>query len=140
VHPTGDVKIRLLVREQIDKKDLRPEGMGREREIAVLFADIRNFTSFSESHMAFDVLHLLNRYFDRMGTIIDFNHGDVIAFLGDGIVCFFEDTDAKGPLSPASLRAPDAEGGQRVLALLQRPLRLRGTDRDRDCLGVRSDR
>ena len=95
VHPTGDVKIRLLVREHIDKKDLRPEGMGREREIAVLFADIRNFTSFSESHMAFDVLHLLNRYFDRMGTIIDFNHGDVIAFIGDGIVCFFEDTDAK---------------------------------------------
>jgi adenylate cyclase len=94
--PTGDIMIRLLVREHINKEDMRPEGMGREREIAVLFADIRNFTSFSERHMAFDVLHLLNRYFDRMGTIIDFNHGDVIAFLGDGIVCFFEDTDAKG--------------------------------------------
>ena len=93
LHPTGDIKIRLLVRERIDKEDLRPEGMGREREVAVLFADIRNFTAFAEQHLAFDVLHLLNRYFDRMGTIIDFNRGEVIAFLGDGIVSFFEDTD-----------------------------------------------
>ena len=91
--PTGDIKIRLLVREQIDKKDLRPEGKGREQEVAVLFADIRNFTAFSERHLAFDVLHLLNRYFDRMGTIIDFNRGEVIAFLGDGVVCMFENTD-----------------------------------------------
>jgi adenylate cyclase len=93
LRPTGDIKIRLLVRERIDKEDLRPEGMGREREVAVLFADIRNFTAFAEQHLAFDVLHLLNRYFDRMGTIIDFNRGEVIAFLGDGIVAFFEDTD-----------------------------------------------
>jgi len=93
LRPTGDIKIRLLVRERIDKEDLRPEGMGREREVAVLFADIRNFTAFAEQHLAFDVLHLLNRYFDRIGTIIDFNRGEVIAFLGDGIVSFFEDTD-----------------------------------------------
>jgi adenylate cyclase len=93
--PTGDIKIRLLVREQIHKEDLRPEGMAREQEVAVLFADIRNFTAFSERHLAFDVLHLLNRYFDRMGTIIDFNRGEVIAFLGDGIVCMFDDNDPR---------------------------------------------
>jgi adenylate cyclase len=90
LRPSGDIKIRLLVREQINKEDMRPEGMGREREVAVLFADIRNFTTFSERHLAYDVLHLLNRYFDRMGTIIDFNRGEVIAFLGDGMVCMFE--------------------------------------------------
>ena len=93
--PTGDIKIRLLVRESLDKQDLRPEGMANEREVAVLFADIRNFTTFAEQHLAFDVLHLLNRYFDRMGTIIDFNRGEVIAFLGDGIVSFFGDQDPK---------------------------------------------
>jgi len=93
--PDGDIKIRLLVRERIGKEDLRPEGLGREREVAVLFADIRNFTAFSEKHLAFDVLHLINRYFDRMGTIIDFNRGEVVAFLGDGIVCFFDDADAR---------------------------------------------
>ncbi len=93
LRPSGDIKIRLLVRERIGKEDLRPEGMAREREVAVLFADIRNFTAFSENHLAFDVLHLLNRYFDRMGTIIDFNRGEVIAFLGDGIVAFFEGGD-----------------------------------------------
>ncbi len=95
VQPRGDIKIRLLVRERWAKQDLRPEGMAREREVAVLFADIRNFTTFSEQRLAFDVLHLLNRYFDRMGTIIDANRGEVIAFLGDGIVAFFEDADPK---------------------------------------------
>ncbi len=95
LRPTGDIKIRLLVRERFVKEDLRPEGMAKEQEIAVLFADVRDFTRFSERHLAFDVLHLLNRYFDRMGTIIDFNGGEVIAFLGDGIVSFFEDTDPK---------------------------------------------
>lgn len=91
--PKGDIKIRLLVREQINKEDMRTEGMAREREVAVLFADIRNFTTFSERHLPFDVLHLLNRYFDRVGTIVDFNQGEVIAFLGDGLVCMFEDAD-----------------------------------------------
>ena len=95
LRPRGDIKIRLLVREPFEKQDLRPEGMANEREVAVLFADIRNFTTFAEQHLAFDVLHLLNRYFDRMGTIIDFNRGEVIAFLGDGIVSFFEDQDPK---------------------------------------------
>lgn len=99
--PTGDVRVRLLVRERITKADLRPEGMAREREVAVLFADIRNFTAFSERRLAFDVLHLLNRYFDRMGTIIDFNRGEVIAFLGDGIVCMFDDPQPQAAATSA---------------------------------------
>ena len=116
LRPTGDVKIRLLVRERIGKEDLRPEGMARERDVAVLFADIRNFTTFSEKHLAFDVLHLLNRYFDRMGTIIDFNRGEVIAFLGDGIVSFFEDNDPTRAAAAASRCAVQMLKGARAFS------------------------
>jgi len=87
LRPTGDIKIRLLLREQ---PSLRPEGMAREREVAILFTDLRGFTTFAEQHLPFDVLHLLNRYFDRMGTIVEAHRGQVITFLGDGMVCLFE--------------------------------------------------
>ena len=87
LRPSGDLKIRLLLREQ---PSLRPEGMAREREVAILFTDLRGFTTFAEQHMPFDVLHLLNRYFDRMGTIVEAHRGQVITFLGDGMVCLFE--------------------------------------------------
>jgi adenylate cyclase len=75
--------------------ELRAEGQAHEREAAVLFVDIRGFTTFAEQRLAFDVLHLLNRYFDRMGTVLELNRGQVIAFLGDGMVCFFDDPDER---------------------------------------------
>lgn len=91
--PTGDIKVRLLVRDRTGREFLLPEGMAREREVAVLFSDIRGFTKFAETHLAFDVLHLLNRYFDRMGTIVELQKGEVVAFLGDGLVCLYEDVN-----------------------------------------------
>ena len=93
LRPTGPIKVCCLLKEH-PKRDVMPEGMAREREVAVLFADVREFTSFAEKNLAFDVLHLLNRYFDRVGTIVEANRGQVITFLGDGVVCLFEDLDS----------------------------------------------
>ncbi len=93
LRPTGPIKICCLLKDY-PKSDATPEGMARERDVAVLMADIRNFTSFAERNLAFDVLHLLNRYFDRVGTIVEDNRGRVITFLGDGAVCLFEDLDS----------------------------------------------
>lgn len=95
LRPTGPIKVCCLLKEHPTGEALRPEGMAREREVAVLFADVRGFTSFAERSLAFDVLHLLNRYFDRLGTIVEARHGHVITFLGDGVVCLFEDLDAE---------------------------------------------
>ena len=89
LRPTGPIKVCCLLKEH-PRSDVMPEGMAREREVAVLFADVRGFTSFAERNLAFDVLHLLNRYFDRLGTIVEANRGQVITFLGDGAVCLYE--------------------------------------------------
>ncbi|MEX2237032.1 MAG: adenylate/guanylate cyclase domain-containing protein [Dehalococcoidia bacterium] len=91
--PHGDVTVRRLLAQK--GAELRPEGLAREREVAILFSDIRGFTNFAQQRLAFDVLHLLNRYFDRMGTVVELNHGQVIAFLGDGMACLFEDLDRR---------------------------------------------
>src|SRR5262249_56732227 len=43
---------------------------GRERELAVLFADLRGFTRMAEHKLPYDVVFVLNRYFETVGTAI----------------------------------------------------------------------
>ena len=43
---------------------------GEEREIAVLFADLRGFTRLAEHRLPYDVVFFLNRYFEAVGRAI----------------------------------------------------------------------
>ncbi|MDA0702855.1 MAG: adenylate/guanylate cyclase domain-containing protein [Proteobacteria bacterium] len=60
-----------------------------EREIAILFADLRAFTRLSEQKLPYDVVFLLNRYFATMGQAIEGAGGRVDKFIGDGIMALF---------------------------------------------------
>jgi adenylate cyclase len=62
---------------------------GEEREVTVLFVDLRNFTRMSEPLAPREVLALLNRYFDRMSTIVEIYHGIVDKYMGDAIMALF---------------------------------------------------
>ena len=62
---------------------------GETKEVSVLFADIRNFTSRSEGIPAEQLVLLLNRYFDGMVKAIQSNGGMVDKFIGDGIMALF---------------------------------------------------
>jgi adenylate cyclase len=62
---------------------------GKEREIAVLFADIRGFTQFSEQRLPYDVVFLLNRYFRAMGEAVLAAGGHLDKFIGDGVMALF---------------------------------------------------
>lgn len=62
---------------------------GRRRQLCILMADIRGFTSFSEKREAAEVVAFLNRYFTRMTDIIMKHGGVVDKFLGDGLLAFF---------------------------------------------------
>lgn len=62
---------------------------GRELEIAVLFADIRGFTTLSEERLPYDVVFILNRYFAEMGAAIEGAGGRIDKFIGDGIMALF---------------------------------------------------
>jgi len=103
LRPRGDISVRVLLRES--DRPTPPslaEGLAQEREVAVLFSDIRNFTTFAERQLAFDVLHLLNRYFDRMGTIVEKHHGHVVSFQGDGMLTLFPAGGARAAVSAVS--------------------------------------
>jgi adenylate cyclase len=62
---------------------------GAEREIAILFADIRSFTQLSEHKLPYDVVFILNHYFAEMGAAVEKAGGKVDKFMGDGVMALF---------------------------------------------------
>jgi adenylate cyclase len=62
---------------------------GQEATIAVLFADLRGFTRLAERKLPYDVVFILNRYFEAVGGAITDAGGIVNQFTGDGVMALF---------------------------------------------------
>ena len=62
---------------------------GEEREVTILFSDLRDFTTMSEKMAPTEMLALLNRYLDRMSTIIEKHGGVIDKYIGDAIMALF---------------------------------------------------
>ncbi len=60
-----------------------------EKEVTVLFTDIRAYTSLSESMTPEQNFKFVNAYVGRMGPTIQNNQGFVNQYLGDGIMALF---------------------------------------------------
>ncbi|HTA16372.1 MAG TPA: adenylate/guanylate cyclase domain-containing protein [bacterium] len=90
--PLGPVSVMPLLPANAEAKDgfARPAlFQGAEREIAILFADIRGFTKLSENKLPYDVVFMLNRYFAEMGAAVEEAGGRVDKFMGDGVMALF---------------------------------------------------
>ena len=83
---------------------------GSEREIAILFADIRGFTALAEGRLPYDVVFVLNRYFSAMGRAIESAGGRVDKFIGDGVMALF------GIESSAQTGCREALGAARLMS------------------------
>ena len=62
---------------------------GNRREISILFADIRGYTTLSEKADPEHVVELLNEYFTLATDIIFAREGTLDKFLGDAVMAFF---------------------------------------------------
>ena len=62
---------------------------GQERTIAVMFADLRTFTGIAEQKLPYDLVFLLNSYFEAVGESIIGAGGMVDKFIGDGVMALF---------------------------------------------------
>ena len=65
------------------------EAAGRERRVAVLFCDLRDFTLLAQQQLPFDTVFLLNRYFETIGEAVESAGGVVDKFIGDGALAIF---------------------------------------------------
>ncbi len=62
---------------------------GEDRDMSVLFADIRSFTTISEGLTAADLVEMLNTFFTPMTEIIFTHRGTIDKYVGDMIMAFW---------------------------------------------------
>lgn len=92
LRPRGDIRVTPLLPPYAHARDgyARPGYLqGGEREIAILFADLRAFTRLAETRLPYDVVFLLNRYFAAMGQAVEEAGGHLDKFIGDGVMALF---------------------------------------------------
>ena len=62
---------------------------GKEYEMAVVFSDIRSFTTMSEKMDPAETVSFLNSYFGSLAPVFELNGGVIDKFVGDGIMALF---------------------------------------------------
>jgi len=83
---------KFVPRDLVD--ELVAEGQlvrlrGEEREVSILFSDIRGYSTIIETLPPIRVLKVLNLYFNSMEKVIDRHGGTILEFVGDAILAVF---------------------------------------------------
>jgi len=94
---------RMVSPAVIDQLDPNSLQLGGKRtDITVLFADVRGFTSFSETQEPEKLVSILNRYLGAMAEAVLSQEGTIDKFMGDAIMAWF---NAPVPQPDHTLRA-----------------------------------
>jgi adenylate cyclase len=81
-------------------------GVGETIRAALLCADLRGFTALSESTPGAEVIAALDGWFDRIAGAVHAFGGEVLKFMGDGMLAIFPVAgDSPGPACDAALNA-----------------------------------
>lgn len=78
-----------LVRQMRTSPESALSFDGERRDMTVLFADIRSFTTISEGMEPAELKDMLNRYFTPMTRIIFENKGTIDKYIGDMVMAFW---------------------------------------------------
>ena len=111
-HVSPQIADELINNKEVD--------VGEERDLSIMFLDIRNFTKFSETKEPRDVFLFLNELFTPIIEIINARGGVINKFLGDGFMAIFgapihnEDHAAKAVKSAIKIREYVKEQSQRT--------------------------
>lgn len=92
LRPSHDIAVTPLLGADATPRDGHRQSsisQGAEKDVTILFADIRAFTSFSEKKLPYDVVFVLNQYFRTMGAAVEQAGGQLDKFIGDGVMALF---------------------------------------------------
>ncbi|MDX1540501.1 MAG: adenylate/guanylate cyclase domain-containing protein [Geminicoccaceae bacterium] len=133
LRPTRAVAVIPLLSPHAGPRDVNAPvdpAQGVEREIAILFADLRAFTRMAEGRLPYDVVYILNQYFNITGQAIESAGGKVDKFIGDGVMALFGASGDPGAACQAALQAAHSislalgELNRRLADDLAEPLRI----------------
>ncbi len=105
-----------VVEMVVANPDIRLGGVNQE--VAVMFADIRGFTTMSETMAPSRVVEILNEYFTRVTDVIFDNGGTLDKYIGDAVMAVFGAPISKG--NDAAAAVSSAMQIQRLLVELNR--------------------
>lgn len=91
-------------------------GDSRQIEAVILQTDLRGFTSKSFSWNAADLLCALDTYFECVVDAVDGHGGDVLKFIGDGVLAVFPTDGQRSPERAARAAVETAQMAFRTLA------------------------
>jgi adenylate cyclase len=90
------VKLRRIIQDETDiglyvgsAAGDSTQQLGEEKELALMFLDIRNFTHIVENHPAFDVIHIIRKLFSSFQSRIENYKGKIVETTGDGLYAVF---------------------------------------------------
>ena len=89
-------------------------GSGTTVRAAIMICDLRDFTAISDNWPRDDVIDLLNGYFDAISEPIARRGGEILKFMGDGLLAIFPLSE---PKACANLLHAVAEARQAMIAL-----------------------
>lgn len=88
-----DTYLGRIVGEQI-LGGLIKRGDGQEINAVLWFSDLRDFTGLNERMAAPDLIELLNNYLQLVGDALGAYGGEILKFIGDGVMAYFPAEDA----------------------------------------------
>ncbi|MCV6584382.1 MAG: adenylate/guanylate cyclase domain-containing protein [Marinibacterium sp.] len=94
IRPTQPLSVHRVFRAD-GKRRRAHASQGTERQLAILFLDMRGFTGRTTGQLPYDVVFLLNRFFDAIVPAITNAGGRVDKYMGDGLLAVFETADAE---------------------------------------------
>jgi adenylate cyclase len=74
-------------------------------EAAILICDLRNFTAMTDNAQHGEIVTLLNRWFEAIGTAIGAHRGDILKFMGDGLLAVFPLEESRNATGDRALDA-----------------------------------
>ena len=93
IRPTKSIVVSRLLRPASTGPqavgEVESDASGTERNMAVLYVNMREFNELSARKLPYDVVFLLNQFFGSVGTAIRAQGGFIDKFIGDGVIAVF---------------------------------------------------